>query len=422
MVEFSTCEPAMLSAPTNLPCLQNHSETDPDFKIIAQNNRWALEKKPENPFLVERQVASWMSANSKAKLFKFQSGVLARNASVVDLQAHKVNGVKNRVKLVTKNAQTPSSNPDLNNMSIIGAAAETHGLPGKDVLPTLLALSKTRPNDTGLILTIVQVHLQRKNLGAALHTLGSFFSRLEESGDEHSQCVRFSPGLVALAVSLKKLQKRDTSAKAELVKAANFWRNRPSTPVASLLKEAGIELASSSNQDDLELAGIAFTKLHSEQQMSPIASAGLVAALAATQAAAIEDHIAQLPSVESLVSGIDLDYLMDSGVATAVGDASAAKKRQALHEPGSDRAGPKRRRTRLPKNMVEGQAPDPERWLPLRDRSSYRPKGRKGRKKAAESTQGGAVKEEETLGLVGGGGVKVEKASNSSKKKKKGKK
>ncbi|KAG4216698.1 hypothetical protein PC116_g34821, partial [Phytophthora cactorum] len=50
-----------------------------------------------------------------------------------------------------------------------------------------------------------------------------------------------------------------------------------------------------------------------------------------------------------------------------------------------------------------------------------RPKGKKGRKRAQESTQGGVVKEEETLELVGGAGaVKVEKASG--KRKKKGKK
>ena len=70
---------------------------------------------------------------------------------------------------------------------------------------------------------------------------------------------------------------------------------------------------------------------------------------------------------------------------------------------------------------------DPERWLPLRDRSSYRPKGKKGKKKATDNTQGGFVREEETLELAGGAGsVKVEKApaqsSSNNKKKKKGKK
>ncbi|KAK8917599.1 hypothetical protein H634G_08843 [Metarhizium anisopliae BRIP 53293] len=400
------------------------AESEPDFKIITQNNRWALEKKPENPFLVEREVASWMSASSKAKLFKFQSDVLARNASVVDLRAHKVNGVKERVKKATTKDQMPSCNADLNGMSVIGAAAETQGLARKDALRSLLSLSKARPNDTGLVLTIVQLHLERKKLGAALHTLMSFFSRLEGSGDEQSQRVRFSPGLVALAVALKKTQKRETSARAELVRAAEFWRERPTTSVVSLLEEAGIALASSSSRNELNLARVAFTKLHNEKQAPPITSAGLVAAVAASDVSAVEQHIAQLPSVESLVSGIDVESLINSGVASTVEASAASRKRRSPTAPSSERPSQRRKRIRLPKNFVEGQTPDPERWLPLRDRSTYRPKGKKGRKKVAESTQGGVVKEEETLGLVGGGGVKVEKASasSSSKKKKKGKK
>ena len=82
----------------------------------------------------------------------------------------------------------------------------------------------------------------------------------------------------------------------------------------------------------------------------------------------------------------------------------------------------------MPKDYVEGKAMDPERWLPLRDRSSYRPKGKKGKKKAMELTQGGVVKEEgESLELAGGAGtVKVEKAAGGGgggkAKKKKGKK
>jgi signal recognition particle subunit SRP72 len=81
----------------------------------------------------------------------------------------------------------------------------------------------------------------------------------------------------------------------------------------------------------------------------------------------------------------------------------------------------------MPKDFEEGKKMDPERWLPLRDRSTYRPKGKKGKKKAMEMTQGGMVKEEESLELAGGAGsLPVQKASggggNKNKKKGKGKK
>jgi signal recognition particle subunit SRP72 len=87
----------------------------------------------------------------------------------------------------------------------------------------------------------------------------------------------------------------------------------------------------------------------------------------------------------------------------------------------------RKRKRRQPRSSPgEDQQPDPERWLPLRDRSSFRPKGKKGKKKASEATQGGIEKGEEALELVGGAGaVKVERtggSTQSSRKKKKGKK
>ena len=47
----------------------------------------------------------------------------------------------------------------------------------------------------------------------------------------------------------------------------------------------------------------------------------------------------------------------------------------------------------------------------------------RSKKKAAEATQGGVVREEETVELVGGAGVaKVQNSANKAGKKKKGKK
>ena len=89
------------------------------------------------------------------------------------------------------------------------------------------------------------------------------------------------------------------------------------------------------------------------------------------------------------------------------------------------------RKSRLPKDYDASKTPDPERWLPLKDRSTYRLKGRKGRQKAAEKTQGGGVSGEKGGGAeakAGGGSEGVIKAAEKkpgggqAKGKKKGKK
>lgn len=402
--------------------LEAADRDDADLAVVALNNKCALEaSEPANPFLLQRHVAACMAHAANAKLLGCQSSILARNASLVNLQAQKVHGVKHRTRSILEQAREPTTRPHVNDASVINAAAETRGLDDRACLRQLLALLKKRPSSLGLVVTTVQLHLRRGHAGAALSVLESFLGRLDCSGEAQDLDVRFSPGLVALAVSLMRAQARDGSAFAELVKAATYWRDRPVAPPPSLLREAGIELARSSNPDHLSLAAWALQKLRAQGRCSPLVSAGLVAVLAASDASSVEQHVADLPPVESLTGGIDVDMLTRAGVALAPGSAVPAAKRLAPNEAaGGDRAAKRRTRRRLPTNYVEGTAPDPERWLPLRDRSTYRPKGKKGKSKAGESTQGGIVKEEETLELVGGGGVKVEKApaaANSSKKK-----
>ncbi|KAM0456418.1 hypothetical protein ACHAO4_003442 [Trichoderma viride] len=393
-----------------------------DFAVITQNNHFALEE-AGNPFVRQRKAESLMASAAQSDLFSYQSNILKRNDLVIDLGAFKTKGVAERTEKILTQAKLPSANPQINISSIINAAAHTQGLDSKEALRKLQALAAKRPSDVGIVLAVVQLQIREQQGGAALTTLTSFLSRLENSEDANDIDTRYSPGIVALTVSLMRSQRRESSAKAELVKAAKWWQNRPAHSVGTLLLEAGIELMRSSNADDLKLAGASFDKLFREAQESDIAAAGLVAAFAASEATKVKQYSDKLPPVHDLISGIDVDALFDAGVAVARSNA-ASKKRPASDEANAEKA-TKRRRRKLPKDYVEGKSPDPERWLPLRDRSSYRPKGKKGKKRAGEATQGGIVKEEETLGLVGGGGVKVEKApapSSNNKKKKKGKK
>ena len=61
----------------------------------------------------------------------------------------------------------------------------------------------------------------------------------------------------------------------------------------------------------------------------------------------------------------------------------------------------------MPKDFDPDKTPDPERWLPRRDQSTFRAKGRKGKRKGGnDMMQGGVVKEE---GKEGKEGEKVEK-------------
>ncbi|KAF6813408.1 signal recognition particle subunit SRP72 [Colletotrichum sojae] len=394
---------------------------DAESELIALNNKSALSTEVKNPYLAQRELETALSLSKDAKLFKHQETQLNRNRSILDLQMQKFDGVFRSTSRALADAQ-PTVSIDTNSLSAINATARalrfSKTFDTKEVVPLL----EKRPTDVGLLLTIIQLCLSASNPSAALPVLESFLQNLETQGVTG---IRFSPGLVALAVSLYRQQGRHGSIRSELAKASSFWEKQGGHHVDSLLRGAGSELLKSSETSDLTAAGTAFEKLCQKSGADQVAAAGLVASFATSDPAKITAHLTNLPALGDLIGDVDINNLVEEGVAALVTPTGQPKKRKLETRP-SDTTNKKKRRRKLPKDYEEGKKLDPERWLPLRDRSSYRPKGKKGKKRANEATQGGIVKEEETLELAGGAGsVKVEKApasSSNNKKKKKGKK
>lgn len=334
---------------------------------------------------------------------------------------NKFDGVERLTTKQIQQASAPTAATEIAGLGVINAAAHARLQTGKLAINEILPILEKRPADIGLLLTIIQLYVQTKNPGPALGLLETFLKRLEQATTPDHNDVRFSPGLVAATVAIYRVFGRLNSVRAELGKAAAHWTSRSKDSPTSLLREAGIELLKSSNPDDLALAGATFEELATRSDTDTIAAAGLVASFATTDYAKVEPYLKNLTSADKLTSGVDIRALIDAGVASVAATTTQSRKRAADTEPVKPNK--RFRKKKLPKDHEEGKQPDPERWLPLRDRSTYRPKGKKGKKRAQEATQGGPVKEEESLELVGGAGaVKVEKAPAGGKKKNKKKK
>ena len=375
--------------------------------------------------------------------FEHQANVLQRNRYTIDIQALKYEGVAHSTSPIISKAPSPTISPFITTLSVLNAAAHAHGETEKASLKEVLPLLEKRPKDVGLLLTVTQLYVLLNKPGPAIELLESFFKRLEQSNTPADLDVRFAPGLVALAVSLYRLSGRRTPIRTELASAASHWRGKPHAAPA-LLRAAGSSLLESSRPDDLSAAGEIFSSLHTQNPNDRVAIAGLVASYAVSDPERISADLDKLTPVAQLISGIDASALEASGIPSLASQAAAPKSKKrpsptagdAEKEKEKDKPATKKRKiskSRMPKDFVEGRVMDPERWLPLRDRSSYRPRGKKGKKKAMEMTQGGVVKEEESLELAGGAGsVKVEKAGvvggggggggGGKAKKKKGKK
>ncbi|KAL1842511.1 hypothetical protein VTJ49DRAFT_5117 [Mycothermus thermophilus] len=421
---------------------------DSSAKVVARTNSLVFQTE-SNPYLAQRLAEQLPEPKGNDKLFEYQSSLLRHNKYVLDLHAQKFSGVARSTSKILSKDPVPSIASSKSDLGVLGAAAASQLRTGDDALREILPLLKTRPDDVGLLLTAIQLYVQLNNPGPAIDLLENFFARLETAATPEHADVRFAPGLVALAVSLYRTQNRHVAIRQELSKAAAHWQKKTdssttSNPGTSVLRAAGVELLRSSHPSDLAAAGEAFTRLVAARPDDRLARAGLVASFATTDFSRAAPHLDVLPAIESLTRGVNVDALLEAGVAApppAPTQPSRGTKRLAEEPSGKQpqqakeqaAAAKKRRKRKLPKTYDPDKKPDPERWLPLRDRSSYRPKGKKGRKRAAEATQGGVVRDDqETLELAGGAGsVKVEKAPASGaaaggggggKKKKKGKK
>jgi signal recognition particle subunit SRP72 len=373
-------------------------------RYIAQVNSIAASKKHPNPYLSHRLFHSSPKPPVTDQHFSFQSNILRQDEYVISLQSQKVAGVASSTEKVISAAGTPSLAPVANMAAVLNAAAHARNAETeKAALKEIVPLLEKRPNDVGLVLTIAHLYVITNNYAAATHLLESFFKRLEQSGSASDLDARFAPGLIASLVSLYAQQGRPGAAKSELAKAAEYWRkphkSKTEAPSKALMVAAGTALLDTHNPENVKVAGEIFKSLYDQDHEDRAAIAGLVAAYSITDPSSIpDDLLSYLPEASRLIADVDAAALEKAGVPAgklSTTDIAAEARKRSVAPTKAVNARTKRlRKARMPKEYVEGKKMDPERWLPMRDRSYYRPKGRKGKKRMEGLTQGGVVAEE----------------------------
>ncbi|KAJ4345011.1 Signal recognition particle subunit SRP72 [Ascochyta clinopodiicola] len=401
---------------------------DLSVRYIAQVNSIAASKEHSNPYLSHRLFHSSPKPPVTNQHFSFQANILQQDEYVISLLSQKNAGVASTTEKVIAASPAPSLSPAVNMAGVINAAAHTRNAETeKAALKEILPLLEKRPNDVGLILTIAHLYIITNNYAAATHLLESFFRRLEQSGSASDLDVRFAPGLIASLVSLYAQQGRPGAAKSELAKAAEYWRkphkSKTEAPSKSLMVAAGTALLDTHSPENAKAAGAIFQSLYEQDDEDRAAIAGLIAAQSIYDPSAIPaDLLAYLPEANRLVADIDAAALESAGVPvgtlTTTNLAAEARKRSVAPTKAIAPRSKRLRKARMPKDFDPNKKIDAERWLPMRDRTYYRPKGKKGKKRAEGLTQGGPVAEEKKADA----GVKKDQGKAAAKKKGKGKK
>ncbi|KAG9678744.1 signal recognition particle protein, partial [Aureobasidium melanogenum] len=406
-----------------------HAFHDSSTQFIAQTNTAATSTETTNPYLTHRTLYKTPSTILPDKPFTYQSAAIQRNNYTLDLLAHKYDGI---IRSTASLAQTPSLDSATVSLSAFGAAAHARNQAGKEALKSVLPVLERRPNDIGLLLVCMQLYIHASNPAAAISLLENFFARLSSSSEASAQDVRYAPGLIGVLVSLYASRGQQSHARSELAKAARYWRQHSNPPISSralghLYKSAGAALLESSAPADQQFAAELFTFLHEKDSSDRYASAGLVAALARANPSAIDaEKLSALTPLDRLVSNIDVSALEAAGVAKSTPTiASTSTKRPAPSDstPATKPKPKKLKKSKTPKDFDPAKKLDPERWLPIKDRSSYRPKGKKAKARQAMFMQGGAVAEDSGAGSGAStpAAQVVEAKSANKKSKKKGK-
>jgi signal recognition particle subunit SRP72 len=392
----------------------NHRIKELSTRYIAQVNSIAASKELSNPYRSHRLFHSSPKPPVTDQHFSFQSNILQQDEYVISLLSQKVAGVASSTEKVISATPAPSLAPLVNMAAVLNAAAHARNAEtSKSALKEIVPLLEKRPTDVGLLLTITHLYVLTNNYAAATHLLESFFKRLEQSGSASDLDVRFAPGLIASLVALYATQSRPGAAKAQLAAAAEYWRTQTQAPSKALMVAAGTALLDTHNPDNVKQAGEIFKSLYDQDNEDRAAVAGLVAAWSISSPQDIPaDLLAYLPEASRLIADMDAAALESAGVPQSTQTNDVARKRSlAPTKPVHARA-KRLRKARVPKEYVEGKKMDSERWLPMRDRSYYRPKGRKGKKRAEGLTQGGVVSEEK-----GSAPTQVKKEVKGKKKK-----
>lgn len=215
--------------------------------------------------------------------------------------------------------------------------------------------------------------------------------------------IQHMPATVATLVALKERAGDIDGAAAVLDSAIKWWSNAMTedNKLSVIMQEAASFKLRHGHEEDAAQLYEDLVKSHGNIE----ALVGLVTTMAhvdVNKAEAYEKQLMPLPGLK----GIDVDSLERTSGAKHVEVASHVGVSEALEE-GKSRAKPKKKRKRKPRYPKgfdpanPGPPPDPERWLPKRERSSYRPKRKDKRAAQVRGSQGAVTREKHEAGGAG---------------------
>lgn len=228
--------------------------------------------------------------------------------------------------------------------------------------------------------------------------------------------IQHMPATVATLVSLKERAGDIDGAAAILDAAIKWWSNSmtDNNKLSLIMQEAASYKLRHGQEEDAARLYEELVKSHGSVE----ALIGLVTTVAhvdVSKAEAYEKKLKPLPGLK----GVDVDSLEKTSGAKHVEGGPHVGVTETYDE-GKNKAKAKKKRKRKPRYPKgfdpanPGPPPDPERWLPKRERSSYRPKRKDKRAAQVRGSQGAVVREKHEPGAAAASSSSTNSKSNQA--------
>lgn len=340
---------------------------------VASNNIVAINK-DQNVFESKKRMKSCIGESLDPKLTFSQRCSIALNNCLLLLHTNQLDLCKKQLEKIKKEFPSISAQATLIHASLLCREKNT-----KEATFILKQYATANPEQsTAISFTLVQLLLLQGHVNEACNVLKSL-------GD-----VSKSLGVISALVALY-LNQEDLESASKVLKEAITWykKNKSASSALPVLVHESSQFHL--KHGDAKEAAALLEEQRKANPKDPKILAQLISAYSQLDPKKAKEVSKSLPSIEEICENVDVDnletsswtmgvkYVKKSGPATPAassGDLILKKKKR-------------KRKGKLPKNYDPNVDPDPERWLPKRERTAFKKrKDRRGAAAVGKGTQG----------------------------------
>ncbi|XP_015908172.2 signal recognition particle subunit SRP72 [Parasteatoda tepidariorum] len=349
---------------------------------VASNNVVTINK-DQNVFDSKKKIKTATAENLDTKLTSKQRQTIAMNNCLLLLHTNQLDQCRKSIQSMSE--KFPSCAAET---ALLMAALYCREKKVQKAVDVLKEFASAHPEQSlTLSFTLAQLLLAQGHVSQACDTLRAM-------GD-----VTYTLGVTSALVTLYQSMEDKDSAVTVLQWAIKWHRKNKSPALSTLIHEtAKIQLKGGRPQEAAKL----LEELRKEDPSDLKTLAQLISALSQFNPTKAKEVSKQLPPAEELTAQVDVDNLestswtMGAKYIKRSGKVEPSSGKQDTGDGLIQKKKKKHKKGKLPKNYDPTVDPDPERWLPRRERSTYKKKKDKRGGGIGKGTQGAMANSEDT--------------------------